>query len=147
MNIQCTKCQKYKCESLFGDREEKENGKRSECYACVELRASKWRERNPEQVKKNKRIQYIRKRDIQTRNVVPDCDICRLKFDLTVQVGSKLPNSPHWDHNHETEEFRGWLCHNCNALLGHAGDNTGILQRAIDYLKMRGAGISKFMNV
>lgn len=147
MIIQCTKCQEHKDESQFGDRIEKENGKRSECYECVEARSLKWRNKNPEQVKKNKRIQYLRRRDIQTRNVSPDCDICRQPFDLTVQIGSKLPNSPHWDHNHKTEGFRGWLCHNCNSLLGHAGDNVEILERAIDYLRVRGAGVSKLMGV
>lgn len=39
------------------------------------------------------------------------------------------------DHCHETEKFRGWLCHKCNRALGGFDDNIEILNRAIDYLK------------
>lgn len=136
--IQCTKCEEYKEEELFGDRIEKENGKRSECYACTEDRASAWRERNPDRVKVNKRVQYIRRRDLLTRKVGVDCEICRISFNLEIAVGAKNSDAPHWDHNHGTEQFRGWLCHNCNVLLGHAGDNPEILNRAEEYLRVKG---------
>lgn len=42
------------------------------------------------------------------------------------------------DHDHETGEFRGWLCGHCNALLGRAEDNLIILRAAIKYLKRHG---------
>jgi len=45
----------------------------------------------------------------------------------------------HFDHNHETGEFRGWLCNNCNSALGLLGDNPDIVKRAYYYLKKRGA--------
>lgn len=38
------------------------------------------------------------------------------------------------DHNHATNEFRGFLCDNCNRLLGHANDSKIILAAAIEYL-------------
>jgi len=28
-----------------------------------------------------------------------------------------------WDHDHETGEFRGWLCDACNRALGHAKED------------------------
>ncbi len=40
------------------------------------------------------------------------------------------------DHCHATEENRGMLCDPCNKLLGHAEDNTEVLEKAIDYLKL-----------
>lgn len=147
MNIQCTKCHEFKEDSLFGDRVEKDNGKRSECLECAEKGSSNWRNNNQDRVKENKRIQYLRKRDLQTRKVSSSCDICKNPFDLTVQIGAKKANSPHWDHNHKTEKFRGWLCHSCNTLLGHAGDNIEILKRAIDYLQIHGVCVSKFIGV
>jgi hypothetical protein len=43
-----------------------------------------------------------------------------------------------FDHNHETGEFRGWLCMSCNVLLGHANDDIELLNKAIQYLEERG---------
>lgn len=39
------------------------------------------------------------------------------------------------DHNHETGMVRGLLCHACNQVIGHSGDNIEILESAIKYLK------------
>lgn len=39
------------------------------------------------------------------------------------------------DHCHTSNKIRGLLCHNCNFLLGHAGDDYVILLKAIEYLK------------
>ena len=38
------------------------------------------------------------------------------------------------DHNHDTGEIRGLLCHECNETLGYAKENTEILANAIIYL-------------
>jgi hypothetical protein len=40
----------------------------------------------------------------------------------------------HFDHDHITEEFRGWLCKQCNVGIGNLGDDLEGLQRAIQYL-------------
>jgi len=51
------------------------------------------------------------------------CLIC-LRDDLTLVV----------DHDHETYEFRGLLCGNCNAGIGMLGDDPERLMRAASYL-------------
>ena len=38
------------------------------------------------------------------------------------------------DHNHNTDQFRGWLCNDCNNALGKFGDDVEMLQKAINYL-------------
>lgn len=38
------------------------------------------------------------------------------------------------DHNHETGEIRGLLCHNCNTAIGLMKDDPARLQKAIEYL-------------
>ena len=39
------------------------------------------------------------------------------------------------DHCHETETFRGWLCHHCNTGLGAFSDNLDRIRKAVIYLK------------
>ena len=38
------------------------------------------------------------------------------------------------DHNHQTGQVRGLLCHYCNVALGHFEDSEAILYRARQYL-------------
>lgn len=42
------------------------------------------------------------------------------------------------DHNHETGEIRGLLCHQCNTGLGSFRDNPQLLKQAIAYLGEKG---------
>ena len=41
----------------------------------------------------------------------------------------------HFDHDHETGAFRGWICHKCNTALGLADDDPKILLKLVEYLK------------
>ena len=63
------------------------------------------------------------------------CPIC--KRDETTCKGKGGQKSGTWclDHNHNTGEFRGWLCHDCNRGLGNFKDNTTMLESALEYLK------------
>lgn len=51
--------------------------------------------------------------------------------DLCLSTSQKL----HFDHDHDTGKFRGWLCIKCNTSIGHLGDSVAGLQRAITYLQ------------
>jgi hypothetical protein len=46
------------------------------------------------------------------------------------------------DHDHVTQEFRGWLCPSCNTSLGGLGDSVEGLRRAIAYLERPRSGAS-----
>lgn len=39
------------------------------------------------------------------------------------------------DHDHKTGDARGLLCGTCNSLIGFAGEDTAVLERAIEYLR------------
>jgi hypothetical protein len=41
----------------------------------------------------------------------------------------------HYDHDHETGQFRGLVCHLCNLGLGYFRDRIDLLERAIVYLE------------
>ena len=61
------------------------------------------------------------------------CPICLKNEDELKGTGG---NASIWvvDHDHNTDSFRGHLCHNCNRGLGVFQDNIERLQRAINYL-------------
>ena len=40
-----------------------------------------------------------------------------------------------FDHDHETNKFRGWLCYQCNTAIGNLGDTVEGLKRALLYLE------------
>ena len=63
------------------------------------------------------------------------CPICLGTVDKVNGLGGKKSGAWVVDHCHETESFRGWLCHTCNRCLGGFKDNIEILQRAIKYLE------------
>ena len=42
-----------------------------------------------------------------------------------------------YDHDHETGEFRGWLCHGCNTALGKLGDDAKGVRNALEYLERK----------
>ena len=51
------------------------------------------------------------------------CEMCSLDKPLFM------------DHDHDSGQFRGWLCTQCNTGLGKLGDSIEGLERAIAYLR------------
>ncbi len=51
------------------------------------------------------------------------CDCCG-------KVGSRLV----FDHCHDTKQFRGWLCYQCNSAIGNLGDTLEGVSAAVTYL-------------
>jgi hypothetical protein len=67
-----------------------------------------------------------------TENGVPEkCEICLSKFDIDNR------KAIHWDHDHDTGEFRGWLCNRCNCGIGLLGDCPDRLTAASEYIRQR----------
>lgn len=40
-----------------------------------------------------------------------------------------------YDHDHQTGEFRGWLCYHCNLAIGHAKESASRLKKLFEYLE------------
>ena len=50
-------------------------------------------------------------------------------------ICNNIAKPQHWDHDHTTGEFRGWLCSTCNSGLGFFRDNPYLLRAAARYLE------------
>ncbi len=62
--------------------------------------------------------------------------ICPICLKNENELKGSGGNASVWvvDHNHNTNSFRGFLCHNCNRGIGVFQDNIERLKRAIEYL-------------
>ena len=56
------------------------------------------------------------------------CEICGA-------FGSDFKKGLCFDHNHETNEFRGWICMRCNFAIGLAKDSSQLLRKMAENRK------------
>jgi hypothetical protein len=63
------------------------------------------------------------------------CPICN-KTEIELKDKGRWADRSIWclDHNHLTEEFRGWICNNCNVAIGRLSDDPNIALKAFKYL-------------
>ena len=62
---------------------------------------------------------------LKKEHSIPENQICELC--------NEQPAS-HWDHTHDTDEHRGWLCGECNTGIGMFKENISLFYKAITYL-------------
>jgi hypothetical protein len=110
------------------------------------LEMREWRSRNL--VKSNEQARAYRARNpdqVRSSNLKKIYGITLDQFnDLFLSQGSKCAickgdasNGKNWhvDHCHQTGRIRGILCHPCNLMIGHAGDDVERLLLSVEYLK------------
>jgi hypothetical protein len=89
---------------------------------------AEWRKNNP------------RKVQAAHRRYIYGVDESYIQERLTVQAGlcaiCRQAPATDLDHNHITDSPRGMLCGGCNRGIGLLKDDIGIVQRAVEYLKM-----------
>jgi len=89
----------------------------------------KWYQRNRVKRRGQNRVamQNWRTRTLQRRlRTHPKPKLCELKCGR---------RATHFDHNHKTGAFRGWLCLLCNSALGFLKDDPALCRRAESYLR------------
>ena len=114
----CSKCLAEKPLVEFYRRRRSPDGKQPICSVCE---AAKRRRDNG--------LKQVREAGRPRPKV---CEVC--------ERPSRDGNILHFDHDHATGGFRGWLCDNCNRALGLAGDSPVLLRRLADYLEHSGPG-------
>ena len=63
-----------------------------------------------------------------------ECAICRRTGEESGGRGKIL----HVDHNHDTNEVRGLLCHPCNTAIGLLQDSPKVTRAALEYMETQG---------
>ena len=63
------------------------------------------------------------------------CPICDRGLEEISKHGQRRLQNWVLDHCHDTEEFRGWLCHHCNVGLGAFNDSIKRIKRAFYYME------------
>ena len=93
-----------------------------------------------------------KKREVNYRNVCKTCRTTNSKMTNKLKrayikehgqpasysacrICSSTPKTLVFDHCHQTNKFRGWICRNCNAAIGKLGDNLPGLMKAVKYLE------------
>lgn len=117
----CNKCKKSLPLSYFGGNTSSsdsfdKNGyrlRRGDCIKC-----NKEHNKGKNEAKKIAKSQGISfKAEEGTK-----CELCQSEKSIV------------FDHNHETNTFRGWLCDPCNRSMGVLGDNVTGLIKCINYM-------------
>lgn len=98
-----------------------------------------WKKKNPEKVRENSRKANLAKFGLSTEEyndmLLSQNGLCAICDKVeTFKFKGEIKNLC-IDHNHETGEVRGLLCHKCNLGIGHLEDDKEILQKAIEYLE------------
>jgi|TARA_E500000318_G_scaffold53669_2_gene49950 hypothetical protein len=77
--------------------------------------------------------------ELKKTNPYPDenyaCPICNRKINEIGKKGQIRLKTWVLDHCHDTETFRGWLCHHCNTALGAFKDSLDRVKSAVIYLE------------
>ena len=63
------------------------------------------------------------------------CPCCERSIEEIGKHGQARLQNWVLDHCHETETFRGWLCHHCNVGLGAFSDDIKRIRNALVYLE------------
>ena len=128
----CGRCKEVLPAERFYKEKRSKDGLSGYCKECSSANHKVWREEN------RKHLQdYAREKRY---------GLDKINYDLLygIQSGkcaicsSKLTDSGHVDHNHETGEVRGILCSPCNMAIGLLKDDPAILLSAAEYLQDRG---------
>ena len=121
------------------------NAAKKIAYAADPVHHRRWALANPERQRASVRSSWLK---IQYGMTVDDyearlkaqggrCAICR----STVPGGLGKNRFFCVDHDHQTNEVRGLLCHSCNKGIGHLGDDPDRVYAAAVYLRDRRAAL------
>jgi hypothetical protein len=129
----CTSCgtEAYTEEDLenFETCKEHLHGKRNKCLPCKRESERVYRKENPEKAY-NKRMKH---HCLNTYGITLEEYKKRMSTSSSCEICSSTENLS-YDHNHDTEDFRGVLCNKCNRSIGQLGDTLEDMIKVVRYL-------------
>lgn len=135
--LNCNKCKQDKSKSEFYKESRFTRGYRYSCKECEAPRFKNYRNvpSNKKRISENRRKWNRAKRynfppELYDQRLAEQGNVCAICKASTPGGRGQF----HADHNHETNQPRGVLCHNCNVALGNFQDNPEVLKAAIEYL-------------
>lgn len=96
-----------------------------QCMKRINNARTIWRANNKD-AERQHRFTQRHKLKIKRGKVPSNCDICGMNSRRIC-----------YDHDHNTGEFRGWLCSGCNLALGLVKDNPHTLRKLASYIENR----------
>jgi len=147
----CTVCGEMKDMDQFHIRRSHSTGHDSVCKICKSEYQTKRYHANPE-IHKKKSMDWHRENRFKAalldsrccarRNGTIQCSATEQEIELAFHGKCDICGTPEselnrklcMDHNHDTGEFRGWICQHCNKGLGNFKDSEIVLRNAISYL-------------
>jgi len=100
---------------------------------CKECRNQQHRDWSLENRDKQRSKDYVR-RGLEV-NVGEIPDLCQVCGGTSFHAPTKKLSKACVDHDHKTGEVRGFLCFNCNKILGFVKDSPELLEQLAEYLR------------
>ncbi len=66
----------------------------------------------------------------------PRAEVCEIPSCGKTGAGRSENAKTNFDHDHQTGEFRGWLCNRCNLTAGKFEEDPQVLRELADYLDL-----------
>ena len=151
MNKTCTKCGETKPVLEFYRCSSKKDGRQTSCKSCAKAHDKKNRDSNPKEYygkrrkwREGNRFAYALTQSrwhAKSRGYTP-CNATTEELEVAFVGKCEICGVPeaecnmplHMDHDHETGEFRGFLCARCNMGIGYFKNSEEVLIDALHYL-------------
>lgn len=132
----CPKCGTEKPLAEFGRNARRPDGVQSECRSCrSEYDKQRYQTHGADVRAQRATVEGRRKRQASRHGLtVAQLERLIAKYDGMCWICRVEPGTV-VDHCHATKRRRGWLCHGCNAGLGHFRDDPKRLRAAAVYLR------------
>ena len=139
MTKKCSRCGKVKELTEFSPQKKGKHGRHNQCRVCSRKSNREYYRRHPTKSKTKRDARFDK---IVRFPLIGDMDKEKFSEFITTYTGCEICGEKcetrsrlSIDHDHKTNQVRGFICLRCNMLLGYARDDVRILLKAVEYLK------------